>query len=309
MKTFTSWTDLPPSARCTAAAIGNFDGLHLGHQAVLDLTRQQASSGLSVMSFHPHPRSFFAPDAPAFRLMNRQTKSHRLEKLGVDIHFELPFDARLSSLSARDFATEVLADGLGLAHVVVGADFCFGKGRSGNAADLVTFGKELGFGVTIAQMVETAGIEVSSTNIRNALSQGEPERAARMLGHWHRIDGPVLHGEKRGRDLGYPTTNLSLDGLHLPRFGVYAVKFDVLDGPHMGSYLGAANVGTRPMFGENNPNIETYVFDFDGDLYGAEVSVALVSYLRPEITFDSLDDLIRQMARDCELARERLAHA
>jgi len=128
-----------------------------------------------------------------------------------------------------------------------------------------------------------------------------------MLGHWHRVDGPIIHGEKRGRDLGYPTANMSIDGLHPPKFGVYAVKFDVLDGPHMGTYNGAASLGVRPMFGENKANLETFVFDFSGDLYGAQVSVALVEYLRPELKFDGLEPLIAQMDADCALARDILA--
>ena len=310
MKTFTDWTGIADADKGASAAIGNFDGVHLGHQAVIDIARSEAArthAPLGIMTFEPHPREFFAPDAPPFRLMSAETKSHRLEKLGVDQLYQLPFDARLSGLSAEEFARDVIADGLGLSHVVVGADFCFGKGRKGTVDMLREFGACFGFGVTIAELVETAGIEVSSTRIRTALAEGEVRHAAAMLGHWHRIDGAVRHGDKRGRDLGYPTANMSISGLHPPRFGVYAVKADILTGPHKGSYDGAANIGHRPMFGENVPNLETFLFDFAGDLYDEHLSVALVEYLRPEAKFDSLDALVRQMDADCARAREILA--
>ncbi|MEL6960912.1 MAG: riboflavin kinase, partial [Pseudomonadota bacterium] len=187
--------------------------------------------------------------------------------------------------------------------------FCFGKGRAGTASDLQAFGAEMGFGVTLAPLLKNGSNAVSSTAIRTALSDGRPDLAARMLGHWHRIDGPVIKGDQRGRDLGYPTANMSIDGLHPPKFGVYAVKIDVLTGPHTGSYHGAASIGVRPMFGENRPNCETYIFDFKGDLYGAEISVGLVSFLRGEEKFDGLEALIAQMDRDCAQARDILADA
>lgn len=297
-----------PEDRGAAAAIGNFDGVHLGHQAVIDLTRSVAGGApLGIVTFEPHPREVFAPDAPPFRLMNATAKAHRLEKLGVARLYEVPFNASLSSLTAREFAQQVIADALGLAHVVVGADFCFGKGRDGTANDLTAFGQDMGFGVTIAPMLSTRAGRVSSTAIRDALTAGRPRIAAEMLGHWHRIEGPVIQGDQRGRDLGYPTANMSIAGLHPPKFGVYAVKVDVLDGPHRGSYHGAASIGVRPMFGENMPNCETYLFDFKGDLYGAPLSVALVDYLRGEEKFDSLEALITQMGADCARARAILA--
>ena len=285
--------------------MGNFDGVHLGHQAVIAVAAEHGPLG--IITFEPHPREFFAPDAPAFRLMNSETRANRLAKLGVKELFELPFDARIASLSPEAFAQEVLADGLGISHVVVGADFCFGKGRAGKASDLQALGKKLGFGVTIAELIKTEGVEISSTAIRTALAQGNPRAAKTMLGHWHRIDGEVIHGEKRGRELGYPTANMSVNGLHLPKLGVYAVKIDVLTGPQSGSYLGAASLGVRPMFGENTPNLETYIFDFKGDLYGHHVSVGLIDYLRPEMKFDGLPGLLDQMAQDVIQARAILA--
>ena len=312
MRTHTNWTGLTEKDRGASVALGNFDGIHLGHQAVIDVARGLARSlgqPLGIVTFEPHPRQFFAPGSPAFRLMNAEARANRLEKLGVEQLYVLPFDATLAGMSAEDFARTVLANGLGVSHVTVGADFRFGKGRLGNAETLAGLGRALGFGVTVAPLVALGGHEISSTAIRAALSEGRPGDAARMLGHWHRIEGEVLHGEKRGRELGYPTANMALGGLHLPRFGVYAVKVDVLTGPQSGSYKGAASLGVRPMFGENLPNLETYLLDFEGDLYGRHLSVALVDYLRPEMTFDGLPALMTQMAADVARVREILQTA
>ena len=282
--------------------MGNFDGIHLGHRSVIDLARR-ADAPLGIVTFEPHPRQVFAPDAPPFRLMNAEARANRLAKLGVQELYQLPFDRTLASLSPDAFARDVLADGLGVSHVVVGADFCFGKGRAGTAADLTALGQRHGFDVTIAPLLSVGGTEVSSTAIRHALTEGRPRDAAAMLGHWHRIEGEVIHGEKRGRELGYPTANMSVDGLHLPRHGVYAVKVDILTGPQAGPHIGAASLGVRPMFGENRPNLETFLFDFKGDLYGQHLSIAFVDFLRPELKFDSLDALITQMQADCTKAR------
>ncbi|MGY6548093.1 MAG: bifunctional riboflavin kinase/FAD synthetase [Roseinatronobacter sp.] len=306
MQSFTTWHDLPATAKGASVALGNFDGVHLGHQHVIDLARR-SDLPLGIVTFEPHPREYFFPDAPPFRLMSADARRHRLDWLGVERLYQLPFDATLASLTGAAFARDVLAMGLGVRHVVVGADFCFGQGRKGTADDLRALGAQLGFDVTVADLLRADGAVFSSTAIRAALGEGHPERAARMLGHWHRIDGPVLHGEKRGRELGYPTANMSVAGLHLPRFGVYAVLADVLDGPHRGKYHGVASLGVRPMFGQNQPNIETFLFDFKGDLYGTDLSVALVAHLRDEARFDSLDALITQMDHDSAAARAILA--
>ena len=308
MRIIRDYQFVEPQDRGASAAIGNFDGVHLGHRAVIDMARQAAPGApLGVLTFEPHPREYFAPDAAPFRLMSRSARATRLEKLGVERLYELNFNAALAGLTPEAFARRVIHDGLGLAHVVVGADFCFGKGRAGTAADLARFGAAMGFGVTIAPLLEKGEATVSSTAIRQALSDGRPRDAAAMLGHWHRIEGPVIGGEQRGRELGYPTANMSIAGLHPPAFGVYAVLVDVLTGPHKGSYHGAASLGVRPMFNGEVPNIETFLFDFSGDLYGATLSVALVEYLRPEATFDSLQALIDQMEADCARARQVLA--
>ncbi len=309
MRTVRDYQYVRPDDRGASVAIGNFDGVHLGHQAVIALARAEAertAAPLGVVTFEPHPREVFAPSAPPFRLMNAEAKAHRLEKLGVEVLYEINFNRALSTLSPADFARTVIAEGLGLTHVVVGEDFCFGKGRAGTAADLARHGHEMGFGVTVTPLLETGGIEVSSTRIREALSEGRPHDAAAMLGHFHRIEGEVIRGDQRGRELGYPTANMSIAGLHPPRFGIYAVQVDILTGPHAGPGDGVASLGVRPMFGQNLPNLETHVFDFKGDLYGAHLSVALVAYLRPEATFDGLDALIAQMDRDSAEARRVL---
>jgi riboflavin kinase/FMN adenylyltransferase len=296
--------------RGASAAIGNFDGVHIGHQSVIALARSagdKIAAPLGVMTFEPHPRQYFAPQTPSFRLMSAEARASRLAKLGVERLYELNFNAALSALTPREFAQQVIADGLGLKHIVVGADFCFGKGRVGTVTLLQKYGAEMGFGVTIAPLLENTAGQVSSTSIRQALGAGHPREAALQLGHWHHIEGPVIGGEQRGRELGYPTANMSIDGLHPPKFGVYAVLVEVQDGPHAGSYHGAASLGVRPMFGVNTANLETFIFDFSGDLYGATLSVALVDFLRPELKFDGLKPLITQMATDCASARSILA--
>jgi riboflavin kinase/FMN adenylyltransferase len=296
--------------RGASAAIGNFDGVHRGHQYVIDIARAEAAriaAPLGVMTFEPHPREYFAPKAPPFRLMNAEGRAHRLDWLGVDKLYELSFNDTLSAKTPEAFARDVIIAGLGLRHLVVGEDFQFGKDRAGSAETLADLGRNLGFGVTIAPLMHDTGEEISSTAIRAALSDGRPRDAARMLGHWHRIDGKVIRGDQRGRDLGFPTANMSIQGLHPPKFGVYAVRVDVLSGAHAGTYGGAASMGVRPMFGENLPNLESYLFDFAGDIYDQHVSVALIEYLRPEAVFASVDALIAQMNADCARARDILA--
>lgn len=310
MKIVRDYQFVSDADRGATAAIGNFDGVHIGHQAVIDITRDAAKATgapLGIMTFEPHPRSYFSKDSNPFRLMNAEAKANRLAKLGVEKLYEVPFNAALAALSPRAFAEDIIAEQLGLKHVVVGADFCFGQGRAGNADDLKSFGAEMGFGVTIASIITNDAGAVSSTAIRQALSDGRPRDAAAMLDHWHRIEGEVIRGDQRGRELGYPTANMSITGLHPPKHGVYAVKVDVLSGPHEGTYDGAASIGVRPMFGENLPNCETFIFDFKGDLYGTHLSVALVEYLRPELKFDGLDALITQMDADSAQARAILA--
>ena len=308
MQTITTWTLTDEALRGASVAMGNFDGVHRGHQAVIDAARRP-DTPLGIITFEPHPRQVFNADGPAFRLMNAEGRRNRLERLGVDVLFELPFTRDLSSLPPEAFASDILSKGLGISHVVVGSDFCFGQKRAGNALMLKDFGATMGFEVTIVDLIGKTDGVYSSTAIRTALTEGRPQDAADMLGHRHRIDGIVVHGEKRGRELGYPTANMRVDGLHLPKMGVYAVKIEVRSGDHKGVYDGVASLGVRPMFGTNTPNFEVHLFDFKADLYDAHLSVGLVDYLRPEAKFDGLPALIAQMDADSAQARAILAKA
>lgn len=310
MKLIRDYRGLVDSDRGAAVAMGNFDGVHLGHQSVLAIAHAAAGElgiPFGAITFEPHPRAFFAPGAPPFRLTTAEARAARMAKLGVEVLYELPFDRALAALEPEAFVQDVLVDGLGVRFVAVGADFRFGRGRSGDVDTLKALGAAAGFGVAVAPLVCDHVGDYSSTAIREALTAGEPRRAARILGHWHRIQGRVQHGEKLGRKLGFPTINLALDGLHLPRFGVYAVTVDVLGGPHRGRYGGAASIGVRPTFDGEKPNLEVHLLDFAGDLYGAEVSVGLVDFLRPELRFESAEALVEQMRRDVDEVRARLA--
>ena len=299
---------VPAPARSATAAMGNFDGVHRGHLSVIETAREaRPDAPLGIITFEPHPRSFFAPDSPPFQLMNAEAKASRLAKIGVEQLYEVPFTRDLSQLTPETFCKNVLVRDLGISHLVVGADFCFGKGRAGNADKLVREGVRLGFGVTIAPLLDGGDGAVSSTAIRRALAEGEVERARDMLGHWHRVEGVVKHGFKRGREMGFPTANIAMEGLHLPRFGIYAVFVDVLDGPHRGAHLGCASLGSRPTFGDHAPNLEVFLLDFKGDLYGATLSVALAAFQRQELKFDGMEPLMAQMREDVVTARSLLA--
>ncbi|MGR3436004.1 MAG: bifunctional riboflavin kinase/FAD synthetase [Shimia sp.] len=309
MRRITHLAQVGAADRGASLAIGNFDGVHLGHRAVIDLARRDGAA-LGVLTFEPHPRTWFARarglDPQPFRLMSPEARASRLAQIGVDILFELPFDAALAEMPPEAFVQSILADGLGAGHVVTGGDFKFGKDRAGDTDTLHRLAGACGIEVTTAPLVAAEGRTVSSTAIRTALGDGRPGDAAMMLGHFHRIEGPVIHGEKRGRELGFPTANMSIEGLHPPAFGVYSVIVDVLTGPHRGRHKGAASIGVRPMFGENVANCETYLLDFQGDLYGETLSVALVDFLRPEERFDGVEALIVQMNADVARARHLL---
>jgi riboflavin kinase/FMN adenylyltransferase len=303
LKIIRDYTFLNKEDKGACVAIGNFDGVHKGHLSVIELARAAAetlNTAFGVITFEPHPRAYFQPTSKPFRLMSAEARASQLEKVGINNLYELQFNSALSSLSADQFINDVLVNGLGVKHIVVGEDFCFGKNRSGSVKMLEEYGRKLGFGVTIAPLVEDNKWIFSSTSIRNAITDGRPDDAAHMLGHWYRIEGTVISGDQRGRELGYPTANMSLDGLHLPKFGVYAVIADILTGPYKGRFFGAASLGERPTFGVNIPNLETFIFDFSGDIYEEELSIALVSFQRPELKFDNLDDLIKQMDQDCK---------
>ena len=301
---------VPERFRNSASAIGNFDGVHLGHKSVIDIARKKASAAgrpRGVVTFEPHPRQFFDSQAKAFRLMNAEIRARRMSALGVEVLFELTFDAALSQLTAEEFSKDILACKLGISHAVAGHDFRYGKGRTGNSSTLTADGERFGFGVTIAPMIEASGFEISSTAARSALSEGKPGKAMRILGHPHCIEGIVERGEQRGRTLGFPTANLSIGGLHQPLPGIYAVTAEILTGSFKGRLTGAASLGTNPTFGSNPLRLEVHLFDFSGDIYGQRVSVELVEFIRPEIAFRTPEELIRKMEQDCEAARAMLA--
>jgi len=312
MERINGFEELQPAQRGASATLGNFDGVHKGHQALIaEAARAAARIGapVGVVTFEPHPRRFFQPDAPPFRLTPAAEKARILGGLGVERIHELTFDATLASMPAERFVEQVLARGLGIRHLVVGEDFRFGKGRAGDVRLLRDMGGRLGFAVSIQHILKGGGGEYSSTAVRVHLEAGDCAAAAAQLGRWHRVTGRVAKGDQRGRYLGYPTANLDFGEQIVPRHGIYAARVEVRDGPHAGVRDGVASIGVRPTFGINAPNFEVHIFDFEGDLYGAEIAAGLVSWLRPEAKFDGVEALIAQMDQDSTEARARLARA
>ncbi|MEM5516570.1 riboflavin biosynthesis protein RibF [Henriciella sp. AS95] len=305
MPVFADFRGLPESARGHSIALGNFDGVHAGHQAVIEAARIDAAP-LGVATFEPPPRAYFRPNDPPFRIYRPSRRNDRLIELGADAVYELPFNGEMASMTDEEFCRVVLHDGLGVRHVAVGFDFRFGRGRMGDATRLSSLGRSLGFDVSIVDRVEGVDvIKASSTAIREALISGDPQKAATMLGHPWIADGSVEHGEKRGRTLGFPTANIHLGTLIHPRHGVYAVKLRI---DRDGEWLpGVANFGRTPTTGVRDPLLETFIFDFDRDIYGHFVEVELHHYLRPELAFPSVDDMVEQMKADCEDAKALLA--
>jgi riboflavin kinase/FMN adenylyltransferase len=312
MQLIKGFEGLAPGQRGASVALGNFDGVHRGHQALIaEAARAGAriNAPTGVITFEPHPRRFFQPDAPPFRLTPSAEKARILGAHKVEHVYELAFDAALASMPAEAFVEQVLARGLGIRHLVIGEDFHFGKGRTGDAGLLRRMSADLGFSVSIQHILKGETGEYSSTAVRVHLEEGRCDAAAAQLGRWHGVSGPVVKGDQRGRELGYPTANLSFGEQLIPRYGVYAARVDVLDGRHAGVHDGVASIGERPTFGINAPNFEVHLFDFDGDLYGAQISAGLVDYLRGEVQFDTVEALLAQMDRDSQLARTRLSHA
>ncbi|WP_207482106.1 bifunctional riboflavin kinase/FAD synthetase [Arenibaculum pallidiluteum] len=309
MRLFRHWTDLPADARGAAVALGNFDGVHRGHRAVIAAARTAAPGApAGVLSFEPHPREVFRPDDPPFRLTPFRAKARLLEEIGLDLLFVLHFDRSLAEHSAEDFVEEILVRGLGVAHVAVGKDFCFGRGRSGDAGLLSRLGAHHGFGVSVVpHAMDPDGRPFSSTRVRNALRAGRPGEAAEVLGrHWE-IEGRVETGFQRGRTIGFPTANIGLDGHLRPAFGVYAVQAGIDQGLGTVWRDGVANIGLRPTVGGTTELLEVHLFDMAEDLYGRHMRVRLVDFLRPERKFDGLDALKAQIAQDAARARAILS--
>jgi riboflavin kinase/FMN adenylyltransferase len=297
-----------PTVRGAALAIGNFDGVHRGHRALLSAAREEAAKlgvAAGAIVFEPHPREFFQPDRPHFRLTPLPLKLRLLAELGLDLAIVLAFDRALASLQAEQFVEQVLVDALGVRQVVIGDDFRFGKGRTGDPQSLRRAGAALGFGVTVVAQVAHAGEVFSSSAIRAELAQGDVQGAAQMLGWWWRISGQVISGAKRGTGLGFPTANIALPPGTALGHGIYAVRVH-LDGRTHGA---AAYLGTRPTFDDGAAVLEVFLLDFDGDLYGREIEVEFIDFVRPDRRFDSAAALQAQMDKDCAAVRESLARA
>jgi riboflavin kinase/FMN adenylyltransferase len=312
MRIFRHYQDIAEGFKGGVIAIGSFDGVHRGHQALMAETRRLASERnaiFGVLAFEPHPQEFFRPGGECFRLTPFRTKSRLIAEQGADATFALPFDAAMAAKSPQDFILDVLVNGLGAGAVVVGADFRFGKGRAGDTAVLGYMGEMEGLGVNVFPPVEDERHgKISSSRIRLALKEGRPDEAAALLGHVWTIESRVEHGDGRGRTIGVPTANMHIEGYLAPAFGVYAVRATVMEGDvPAGRYDGVANFGIRPMFEVPRPLLETHLFQFSGNLYGKHLAVELVAYLRPEAKFGDLDALKKQITADAEAARHALA--
>jgi riboflavin kinase/FMN adenylyltransferase len=302
-------TDLPDDARGAAVAMGNFDGVHRGHRAVVGRAVEAArrlGAPAGVLTFEPHPRALFRPDDPPFRLTLLPAKAREIAALGCDVLYALEFDRAFSELPAAAFVDEVLVRSLGVRHVVVGHDFVFGHGRGGTADTLRALGAARGFGVEVVEPVGEGGVLFSSSAVRELLRAGRPDEAAAVLGRPWEVEGAVAHGDKRGRLLGFPTANVPL-GDHLrPLFGVYAVRAALAgDGPPAWR-PGVANLGRRPTVGGTEERLEVHLFDVDEDLYGRTLRVRLEGFVRPERRFDGLDALKARIAEDAAVARDLL---
>jgi len=298
------WRDLPDDQKGAAVAIGAFDGVHRGHQAVIANARKASDAlgaPLAVVSFDPHPRRWFQPDAAPFRLMTSGQMARALEPLKVDRLYLLPFDGEMAAMTDVEFARRVLSDGLDIRHAAIGFDFTFGKGRTGSPQAMGVYGDTLGFSVSVAHRIDDPdGLKLSSSAVREALKAGDMDRAAAILGRPFAIEGEVVHGDKRGRTIGVPTANVRLGGYMRPAYGVYATRTRLPDGRVVD---GVANLGVRPMFEIEEPLLEVWLFDFAEDLYGQTIETELVALLRGEMTFDDLAALKIQIDGDAAAAR------
>ena len=303
-----SHKNVPDRATGAVLAIGNFDGVHRGHQALLKSAIDTAKVGdapAGVMIFEPHPREVFHPEEPHFRLTPLNEKLRIFKSLNLAVTVVMPFDKELASLTAEDFCKQVLIEALKVRHLVIGYDFYFGKGRTGSPELLKQVGARDGFATTIVSPVGEDGEVFSSTAIRLKLAQGDVKGAAHALGRWWSVHGRVIGGAHRGTGLGFPTANIPMPKGTAISHGIYAVRVAVGDR----DLTGAAYLGTRPTFDDGKPVLEVFLFDFDGDLYGQDLTVTFVDFLRPDRKFDSPDALVAQMRIDCAEAKARLATA
>jgi riboflavin kinase/FMN adenylyltransferase len=287
----------------SVVALGNFDGVHRGHRHVIATALERArllGRGAAVLTFEPHPRAFFRPDEQLFRLTDEANKLRLFAATGLDGAVVMTFDAKLAGLTAEAFVRDILVDRLAVGGAVVGFNFHFGKNRAGSPEFLVAEGAKHGFTVDIVPVFTDGGRPVSSGPVREALIRGEVTEAAELLGHPWFVTAAVIHGDKRGRELGYPTANLVLDPGCRLRHGIYAVRVGIGSERHDG----VASFGRRPMFATATPLLEVFLFDFSGDIYGRTIDVAFIGWIREEMKFAGLDDLIRQMDDDSRRARE-----
>jgi riboflavin kinase/FMN adenylyltransferase len=308
MRRHPPYAPIPDSAKGAAIALGNFDGVHFGHRAVIESARTVAharSAPSAAAVPEPHPRVLLQPGTPPFRLQTNAQRTRALSALGVDHVFELGFDAAMIQMTDRQFAEQVLAGRFGVIHLSVGENFRFGRKRMGGAAELRAFGDELGFSVEIVPPVLFEGARVSSTAIREALTRGEVDQAARLLGRPWAIEGQVTRGFGRGRDFGFATANVALGDYVRPRLGIYVVRADIGDRLRR---PGVASIGANPTVGAlPEPQLETHIFDFDAELYGRLIEVELIAFLRDEMRFGDVEALKAQMAVDAAQARAMLS--
>ena len=307
MERLSGGSTVPERFRGGYVALGNFDGFHLGHQAVVGRAVERAHAAgrpAIVATFDPHPMRYFRPDSPWFRLTSMEQRARLFAAAGVDATYVFEFDAALAGLSAEEFVEQRLVRDLGVAGVSTGEDFTFGKERSGDIPLMRQLGERHGFTVDTIAPVQLDGQTVSSTRIREALRAGNPRAAARLLTRPYAIEGVVQHGDKVGTDIGYPTANIDMTKYLRPAYGIYAVRGRLPDGRIVD---GVANLGIRPMFQPPKELLEPYFFDFSENLYGQTVEIQFIAFLRPEAKFDSMDELTAQIARDCDDARRILA--
>ncbi len=293
---------LTPDQRGATVALGNFDGVHRGHAAVIAAARAlNPDAPLGVVSFDPHPRQFFQPDADPFILTPLAQKAAKVAALDVDFLYVLRFDKALSAMTPEEFVRRVLADGLGITGVSTGSDFRFGTQRAGDSSVLQELSGKYGYTTkALTEVADENGGLYSSSMARTALREGRPGDAAAILGAPHVIGGTVTKGDQRGRTIGFATANLPLDGLLAPQFGVYAITASLPDGR---TVKGVANIGMRPTFEKTVPILEAHLFDFAEDIYGLGISVALHAFIRPERKFDGINQLKAQIAEDAAAAR------
>jgi riboflavin kinase/FMN adenylyltransferase len=308
MRVIHGWKALADADRGASVALGNFDGVHLGHQRVIADARAAAAdigAPLGVISFEPHARMHFQPDAPPFRLMNPHQLARTVATLGAEILYLLPFGVEMANFTDHDFARDVLVNGLGVRHVAVGFDISFGKARTGSPEAMRRYGVEFGFSVSVAEAVADTTGKISSTIARNALREGRPEVARAIMGRPFAIEGVVQKGRQLGRQLGFPTANVQLGDYVAPRFGVYATRTRLFDGRQ---FDGVANIGVNPTTGEVDPRLEVWLFGFDEDIYGETIETDLIAFLRPEEKFaGGIDAMVAQIRLDEQNARRILA--